>query len=44
MVCGALMTPWFVTSRQTVQIELVHQQIERLDGRLAERVSVVNGM
>jgi hypothetical protein len=44
MVCGALMTLWFATNRQKRQIELMHQQIERLDARIAERVGVGNGM
>ena len=33
MVCGALMTLWFVTNRQKSQIELMQQQIEHLDAR-----------
>ena len=30
MVCGALMTLWFVTNRQKSQIELMQRQIELL--------------
>lgn len=44
MVCGALMTLWFAANRQKSQIEIMHQQIERLDARISERVGVGNGM